>query len=91
MLVSSIILLAITVLTLIGLVGLANILGDRIGKETTPFITILRGGGLLLLALVAPYIGWFLFAPLAAWAGLGAAIQALVLRGKAAPEAEGTA
>lgn len=79
-LLSGVIALAIAVLTFTGLVALAQLLGVRIGDGTTPFRTILRGGGLLLLAGLAPYLGWFLFAPLAAWTGLGAAIQALVLR-----------
>jgi glucan phosphoethanolaminetransferase (alkaline phosphatase superfamily) len=86
-LLSGVIALAIAVLTLTGLVALAQLLGVRIGDETTPFRTILRGGGLLLLAGLAPYLGWFLFAPLAAWGGLGAAIQALVLRRKSDSDA----
>jgi hypothetical protein len=87
-LVSLVIILAISILTVIGLVALANILGGRISEETTPFITILRGGGLLLLAALAPYIGWFLFTPLAVWAGLGAAISALVRRRAPAKSSE---
>jgi glucan phosphoethanolaminetransferase (alkaline phosphatase superfamily) len=86
-LLSGVIALAIAVLMLTGLVALAQLLGVRIGDETTPFRTILRGGGLLLLAGLAPYLGWFLFAPLAAWGGLGAAIQALVLRRKSDSDA----
>jgi hypothetical protein len=76
--------LAIVILTLTGLVALAQLLGGRIASETTAFKTILRGGGLLLLAGLAPYLGWFLFTPLAAWTGFGAAIQALVIRRKSA-------
>ncbi|MEW5827638.1 MAG: hypothetical protein AB1846_02020 [Chloroflexota bacterium] len=79
-LLGGLILLALAALSLIGVVALAQMLGSRMGKETTPFITILRGGGLLLMAALAPYIGWFLFTPLAFWAGLGAAIKALVQR-----------
>jgi hypothetical protein len=77
-LISGVITLGIAAFTLIGLVALANLLGTRIGSEASPFLTIMRGGGLLLLAGLAPYVGWFLFTPLATWAGLGAALSALV-------------
>ena len=87
-LLSGVIALAMVILTLIGIVALAQLLGVRIGSETTPFTTILRGGGLLLLAGLAPYLGWFLFTPLTVWAGFGAAIQALVIRRKSVPAAE---
>jgi hypothetical protein len=72
--------LVLAALMIIGLAALSQLLGARIGKEATPFLTILRGGGLLVLAGLAPYVGWFLFTPLAAWAGLGAAIQTFVQR-----------
>ena len=87
-LLSGVIALAIAAFTLIGLVALANVLGIRTGNEASPFITIVCGGGLLLLAGLAPYVGWFLFTPLAAWAGLGAAIQALLPHRKANLEAK---
>ncbi len=88
---SSIIILAIAFLTLIGLVALANLLGTRIGKKSTPFVTILRGGGLLILAALAPYVGWFLFAPLAVWASFGGAISALIRKRKSETTAKGSA
>lgn len=87
-LVSAVIALAVAVLTLLGLLALADLLGSRIGGPATQFNNMLRGGGLLLLAALAPYLGWFLFAPLASWTGLGASIQALVLRRKPAPESQ---
>ncbi len=87
-LVGGLVVLGLAALALLGLVALAQLLGTRMGSETTPFLTILRGGGLLLLAGLAPYIGWFLFTPLALWAGLGAAIQSLVPRRKTPLPAE---
>ena len=74
------IVLGLTVLTLIGLAAFAQMLGDRIGVGKTPLTANLRGGALLLLAGLAPYIGWFLFTPLVLWTGLGAAISAMVRR-----------
>lgn len=84
-LIGGLITLALTALMIIGLAALAQLLGARSGKKTTPFITILRGGGLLLLAGLAPYVGWFILTPLALWAGLGAAISALVRKREKAP------
>ena len=78
MLIGGAVALAVSVLIILGLVALAELLGKRIGQENTPFFTVLRGGGVLLLAGLAPYIGWLLFTPLAVWAGLGAAISALL-------------
>ena len=72
--------IGIIVLAVFGLVAFANLFGDRIGDAGSPFKTNLRGGLLLVLAGIAPYIGWFLFTPLVVWAGLGAAINALVRR-----------
>lgn len=81
---ASLIGLGIIVLAVFGLAAFANLLGDRIGDAGSPFKTNIRGGLLLVLAGIAPYVGWFLFTPLAVWAGLGAAIQAF-LRRKNAP------
>ncbi len=66
--------IAFASLTVLRLIATAQLLGLRSGKESAPFVVILRGGGLLLLAGLTPYVGWFLFTPLAVWASLGAAI-----------------
>ncbi|GAB4505174.1 MAG: hypothetical protein Fur0043_21690 [Anaerolineales bacterium] len=87
-LIGGLVTLALAALAIIGLVALAQLLGTRMGSETTPFLTTLRGGGVLLLAGLAPYVGWFLFAPLAVWAGLGAAIQSVISRRKTPLPAE---
>ncbi len=83
---AGVIVLALSLFTLLGLAALANLLGARMGgSKTPPFASHLRGGALLILAGLAPYVGWFVFTPLAAWAGLGAAISATV-RKKDEPE-----
>jgi hypothetical protein len=79
-LLAGLIALVMIALTVTGLVALSSLLGARMGKKATPFTNILRGGTLLLLAGLAPYVGWFVFTPLAAWAGLGAAIATFVPR-----------
>jgi hypothetical protein len=81
--------LGIIVLAVFGLVAFANILGNRIGGEPgTSFKANLRGGLLLVLAGIAPYIGWLIFTPLVVWAGLGAAIQAFIPRRNASVPVE---
>ena len=68
--------LALTVFLVLGLAALTSLLGERIGEGTSPFRRHLRGGLLLVLAGLTPYIGWFAFTPLALLTGLGAALQA---------------
>ena len=69
------------VLALLGLAGLSGLLGIRMSGGKTEFGAYLRGGLLLLLACLTPYVGWFVFTPLAVWIALGAAIQAVFRRG----------
>lgn len=62
----------------IGLCAMIMLVGTRLGEMSRPLWTYLRGGGLLLLACVVPFIGWFVFAPLVLWASMGAVIGTLV-------------
>jgi hypothetical protein len=81
--------LGVIVLAVFGLVAFANLLGNRIGGEPgTPFKANLHGGLLLVLAGIAPYVGWLIFTPLVVWAGLGAAIQAFIPRRSASVPVE---
>jgi hypothetical protein len=77
---TAIILFALMVLALLGLVAFTNLLGERLGGGGTPFTKNVRGGALLFLAGLAPYVGWFIFTPLIVLTGFGAAILALVRR-----------
>jgi len=69
--------LTVAVLTLFGLVALTSLLGNRIGEMKSPVTTHIRGGILLLLACLTPYLGWFIFIPLVLWTALGATVQTL--------------
>lgn len=77
-------LLALAVFIVLGLAALTSLLGERIGEGTSPFRRHLCGGLLLVLAGLTPYIGWFVFAPLALLTGLGAALQATFSKRKPA-------
>jgi hypothetical protein len=70
--------IALAIPTLIGLGAVIILMGERLGKVRMPFLTYLRGGGLLLLACITPFIGWFVFTPLVIWASLGSVIAILV-------------
>ncbi|KAF0107426.1 MAG: hypothetical protein FD146_1904 [Anaerolineaceae bacterium] len=73
-------LLALGVFALNGLAALASLLGERIGEAKSPFRRDLRGGLLLSLAGLTPYIGWYLFTPVVLCMALGASILALFQR-----------
>ncbi len=85
---AGIIMLGFAIYALLGLAAFVNLLGEHIGGEKTPFVSNLRGGTLLLLAALAPYIGWLVFTPLVIWTGFGAAISALIRRKKVSPPEE---
>jgi len=70
--------IALAIPTLIGLGAVIVLMGERLGKVRLPFLTYVRGGGLLLLACITPFIGWFVFTPLVIWASLGSVIAILV-------------
>lgn len=85
---AGIILVGIAIVALFGLSAFAKLIGERIGGRKTPFTSDLRGGALLLLAALAPYIGWFIFTPLVLWAGFGASISAILRKDKEMPSQE---
>lgn len=72
--------LAVAALVLLGLVAATSLLGSRMGEAKSPVTAQLRGGVLLLLACLTPYLGWFVFAPLAVWTALGSGIQSILRR-----------
>lgn len=70
----------------IGLAALAKSLGQRIGKVGPSKNPNLIGAILLVLSGLAPYLGWFIFAPIALGIGFGANVQVL-FQHKATPKA----
>jgi len=81
------VLLALTVLlfTLRGLSALTGLVGARIGAAKSPFWSDARGGLLIVLACLTPYIGWFVFTPFVVCVSLGASVQTLVQKKAKAP------
>jgi hypothetical protein len=72
--------LALAAFALNGLVALTSLLGERLGKTRSPFWSDTRGGLLLVLACLTPYLGWFFFLPALVCMGLGATVQTLFQR-----------
>jgi hypothetical protein len=89
-LVVALIAILLVVFTLNGLVALASLLGSRIGPTRSPLLSDLRGGLLLILACLTPYIGWFVFTPFVLCLGLGASVLALFQKERAVPVEEKT-
>jgi hypothetical protein len=78
--IGGIITITLALLVFLGLASLANLLGHHVGEPNNDFNAFTRGGALLFLAGLTPFIGWFAFTPLVIWAALGAAIQTLFRR-----------
>jgi hypothetical protein len=73
------ILLGLSLLSIsaIGLAALAKSLGQRVGKTNSSINPNLVGATLLVMSGLAPYLGWFIFAPIALGIGFGANVQVL--------------
>ena len=81
------ILLALLGIAVLGMGGFLLLLTNRIFPQAEePLKARLKTAVLLILALLAPILGWFVFTPLLLILGLGAGIMALFRRQK--PKAE---
>ena len=78
--IAALIALGLLLMMVLGLASLAGLIAMRTGETASPFGSYLRGGLLLVLAGLTPYLGWFIFTPLAIWTGLGGAIQTVLRR-----------
>ncbi len=68
----SVILLAVLVVgATFGLMGMAELIGERLFPTSRPMGQTLGGAAALLLACLAPYVGWFGLLPYAGLRGLG--------------------
>ena len=87
-------LLGITCIAVPGVLGLlgSSGLSQRVGiglpslaDDRQPWRRVLRGGIVLVLTFLLPFVGWFFLLPLTLISGFGAAVLALTPRGKASP------
>jgi hypothetical protein len=69
-------LVAVIVPGLPGLVALCQLLGERMGGSDSTLARDIRGGLLLLLACLTPYVGWFVFTPAVIGTAIGAGLLA---------------
>ena len=76
------ILVALTLLLILGLCALSNLVGGRVGEVKSPLVAHRYGGLLLILSGLAPFVGWFVFTPLILWTSLGASIQTIFRRNR---------
>lgn len=79
------ILVALGILVSIGLSGFCYWLEERITNGEHTLTSSLKSVLLLVLACMAPFVGWFLLTPLVIATGLGAAIQMIFRKNIAAP------
>jgi len=63
-----------------GLVGMANVLGERIFPEFNTLKRSISGAVILSFACALPFVGWFLLLPFVALSGFGAVILGLFQR-----------
>jgi hypothetical protein len=75
-----VILVGFVLLVILGLSALSSLVGGRMGEAKSPVVALRRGGLLLILSGLAPYVGWFVFTPLILWASFGASIQSMLRR-----------
>ena len=76
------IVMALGLFALAGTTGLARRLGRGLASpsdEGRAWFWVLKGGAVLVLLMLMPFVGWFVIAPIALLGGLGAATQAIVV------------
>ena len=67
-------------LGILGAAGLSRLIGSRLhtpGDEAQPWRRVLRGGVILAITFLFPFVGWFLVLPLTLISGLGAAVMSM--------------
>jgi len=80
------------VLGLLGSSGLSQRVGiglPSVVDELQPWRRVLRGGIVLVLTFLLPFVGWFFLLPLVLVSGLGAAVLSWSARGKTTPAPAG--
>ena len=66
-----------------GIAGLATVVGQRLpspGDAERPWNATIRGGIVLELAFLLPFLGWFVLLPVSLLIGAGATVRSIVHR-----------
>ena len=71
-----------------GLVALAGLTGARWNASASPLGQDLRGGLLLVLACLTPYVGWYIFTPALLSTAIGAGLLTFFQRKEKPPATE---
>lgn len=90
-LIGFILLMAILSVAMLGLTGPAALIGQRMRPmepDISKFRALARGAGLLVVAGLLPWVGWFVFAPLLLMFCTGAGLMALFQRKQPQPSFE---
>jgi len=74
----------LVMVAMLGLGGMVLLLAERTGKASTLLIGLIRSAVLLVAGALAPFVGWWLFAPVVLILGLGSGILVLFRRKKPA-------
>jgi hypothetical protein len=77
-----VILVFLAIVLSLGLGGMANLIGERLFPDFSPWKQTLWGTVCLSLASSLPFVGWFLLFPYAAFVGIGAVILGFFQREK---------
>ncbi|MGD2058266.1 MAG: hypothetical protein PVI04_05995 [Anaerolineales bacterium] len=73
-----ILMVALIIATVFGLTAMAVLISERVLPESQGWRQLAGGGGLLVLACLTPYLGWFGLLPYVMFRGLGAFIMKVV-------------
>ncbi len=71
---------ALIVWGLMGVVGIASLIGERLWPAGEPWKQTRNGGLVVICCALIPVVGWFLFLPLIAVTGMGVNVRCLFMR-----------
>ncbi len=79
-LIGIVVMAAYLMFTSIGVAGIADLVGEKLGTKNTdqpPWRETVRGGAVLVLSFLFPFLGWLLIMPVALIVGCGATMRGI--------------